>query len=29
MQDTSYIDHPGANGNATATFEPLTIYPTK
>ncbi|EOX4224001.1 DUF3103 domain-containing protein [Vibrio cholerae] len=29
MQDTSYIDHPGASGNATATFEPLTIYPTK
>lgn len=29
MQDTSYTDHPGANGNAVATFEPLTIYPTK
>ncbi|HGS4986764.1 TPA: DUF3103 domain-containing protein [Vibrio cholerae] len=29
MQDTQYTDHPGANGNATATFEPLTIYPTK
>ncbi|WP_159217758.1 DUF3103 family protein, partial [Klebsiella pneumoniae] len=26
---TQYTDHPGANGNATATFEPLTIYPTK
>ncbi|KQA17637.1 DUF3103 domain-containing protein [Vibrio metoecus] len=29
MQDTSYTDHPGANANAVATFEPLTIYPTK
>lgn len=29
MQDTPYTDHPGASGNAVATFEPLTIYPTK
>ncbi|OXX51550.1 hypothetical protein B9J80_13650 [Vibrio sp. V12_P9A6T4] len=29
MQDTSYVDHPGASGNAVATFEPLTINPTR
>lgn len=29
MQDTSYVDHPGAGGNAIATFEPLTISPTR
>ncbi len=29
QQDTPYIDHPGAGGNAVATFEPLTINPTR
>ncbi|MEI8673780.1 DUF3103 domain-containing protein [Vibrio sp. SA48] len=29
MQDTSYTAHPGASGNAVATFEPLTINPTR
>lgn len=29
MQDTNYVDHPAAGGNATATFEPLTINPTR
>ncbi|MCS0350517.1 DUF3103 domain-containing protein [Vibrio ordalii] len=29
MQDTSYVAHPGASGNAVATFEPLTINPTR
>lgn len=29
MQDTSYVDHPGASGNAVTTFEPLTINPTR
>ncbi|CAH1605529.1 DUF3103 domain-containing protein [Vibrio sp. MMG022] len=29
MQDTSYVDHPGAGVNAVATFEPLTINPTR
>ncbi|MDN3696034.1 DUF3103 domain-containing protein [Vibrio clamense] len=29
MQDTDYVDHPAASGNATATFEPLTINPTR
>lgn len=29
MQDTSYVDHPGAGANAVATFEPLTIEPTR
>ncbi|EGA64052.1 DUF3103 domain-containing protein [Vibrio brasiliensis] len=29
MQDTSYIDRPGAGGNATASFEPVTINPTQ
>ncbi|ASU24322.1 hypothetical protein CCZ37_17915 [Vibrio qinghaiensis] len=29
MQDTSYVDHPGASGNAVVTFEPLTINPTR
>ena len=28
MQDTPYVDRPGANGNAIATFEPVTIDPT-
>ncbi|SON52550.1 conserved protein of unknown function [Vibrio tapetis subsp. tapetis] len=29
QQDTPYIDHPGAGGNAVATFEPMTINPTR
>jgi len=29
MQNTSYIDRPGAGGNATASFEPVTIKPTE
>lgn len=29
MQNTSYIDRPGAGGNATASFEPVTINPTE
>lgn len=29
MQDTSYVDHPGAGGNAVVTLEPLTINPTR
>jgi hypothetical protein len=29
MQDTSYVDHPGAGVNAVATFEPLTVNPTR
>ena len=28
MQDTPYVDRPGSNGNATATFESVTIDPT-
>ncbi|EPG0530833.1 TPA: DUF3103 domain-containing protein [Vibrio harveyi] len=28
MQDTSYVDHPGAGVNAVVTLEPLTINPT-
>lgn len=29
MQDTSYVDHPAASGNAVSTLEPLTINPTR
>ncbi|MCW8327658.1 DUF3103 domain-containing protein [Photobacterium sp. SDRW27] len=29
LQDTSYVDHPAAGGNAVATLEPLTISPTR
>ncbi len=29
MQDTSYVDHPGAGVNAVVTLEPLTINPTR
>lgn len=29
MQNTSYTDRPGAGGNATATFKPVTIEPTE
>ncbi|NVD08718.1 DUF3103 family protein [Vibrio sp. JPW-9-11-11] len=29
MQNTSYIDRPGAGGNATASFEPVTINPSE
>ena len=29
MQNTPYIDRPGAGGNATATFKPVTIEPTE
>ena len=29
MQDTSYVDHPAAGGNAVSTLEPLTINPTR
>lgn len=29
MQNTSYIDRPGASGNAIATFKPIVISPTK
>ncbi|HAS6860979.1 TPA: DUF3103 family protein [Vibrio parahaemolyticus] len=29
MQDTSYVDHPGASVNAVVTLEPLTINPTR
>lgn len=29
MQDSSYVDHPGAGGNAVVTLEPLTINPTR
>lgn len=29
LQDTSYVDHPAASGNAVATLEPLTISPTR
>ncbi|HAS8245668.1 TPA: DUF3103 family protein [Vibrio vulnificus] len=29
MQDTSYVDHPGAGVNAVVALEPLTINPTR
>ncbi|MEX0335217.1 DUF3103 domain-containing protein [Vibrio tubiashii] len=29
MQNTPYVDRPGAGGNATATFTPVTINPTE
>ncbi|MEH0758498.1 DUF3103 domain-containing protein [Vibrio sp. 16] len=29
MQDTTYVDHPGAGVNAVVTLEPLTINPTR
>ncbi|GAA5646270.1 MULTISPECIES: DUF3103 domain-containing protein [Vibrio] len=29
MQNTTYEDRPGAGGNATATFTPVTIQPTE
>lgn len=29
MQDSEYVDHPAAGGNAVATFAPLTIDPTR
>lgn len=29
LQDTSYVDHPAASGNAVVTLEPLTISPTR
>jgi len=29
MQNTPYVDRPGAGGNATATFKPVTINPTE
>ncbi len=29
QQDTSYVDHPAAGGNAVSTLEPLTITPTR
>lgn len=29
MQDTSYVDHPAAGGNAVTTFEPLNIPTTR
>lgn len=29
MQNTPYIDRPGAGGNAIATFKPVTIEPTE
>ncbi|MEZ9665717.1 DUF3103 domain-containing protein [Vibrio cyclitrophicus] len=29
MQNTSYVDHPGAGGNAVASFAPVTISPTE
>ena len=29
MQNTSYVDHPGAGGNAVASFAPVIISPTE
>ncbi|KAA8672282.1 DUF3103 domain-containing protein [Vibrio gigantis] len=29
MQNTPYVDRPGAGGNAVASFEPVTILPTE
>ena len=29
MQNTPYVDHPGAGGNAVASFAPVTISPTE
>ncbi|KJY89478.1 hypothetical protein TW84_12115 [Vibrio neptunius] len=29
MQNTTYVDRPGAGGNAVATFKPVTIAPTE